>query len=195
MTTFIKRALISVFDKTGLEKFAGGLHQCGVEIISTGGTAQVLKDAGIRVQTVEQITGFPECFGGRLKTLHPKIMGGILRHRNCQDAQVADQLKIPDIDLVVVNLYPFGLVTLQPDCTLEKAIENIDIGGPSLIRAAAKNHESVTVVVDPRDYPKVLKAIRQDTWITPRLKLRLAVKAFKLTAEYDQTIYRYLNHC
>lgn len=194
MTTSIQRALLSVSDKTGIVKFAQGLNKLEIQIISTGGTAQVLNEAGIPVTTTEQVTGFPECFGGRLKTLHPKIIGGILRKRNCQDAREADQLGINDIDLVVVNLYPFAKVTLRPDCPFDVAIGNIDIGGSSLIRAAAQNHESVTVVVDPRDYPKVLRQLRKDVWIDPRLRLRLAIKAFKLTADYDRIICNYLKN-
>ncbi len=196
MTTIARRALLSVWDKTDIVMFAQGLNQRGFEIISTGGTAKVLTDAGISVTTVEQVTSFPECFGGRLKTLHPRIMGGILRRRdNITDNESAILLGIADIDLVVVNLYPFQTVTSQPDCTFEEAIENIDIGGPSMIRAAAKNHESVVVVVDPRDYRKILRELAPGyTWISPQLKFQLAVKVFKLTAKYDRAIYNYLKN-
>ena len=149
----IKRALISVSEKTGVVEFARGLTALGVEILSTGGTAKALTDAGVPVVPVEQATGFPEMMEGRVKTLHPKIHGGILADRSKPDHLAQAQAHgIGLIDLVCVNLYPFAATVARPDVTLEMAIENIDIGGPSMIRSAAKNHAAVTVVVDPSDY-------------------------------------------
>lgn len=194
MTTLVQRALISVSDKRGIVKFAQGLVKLGIEIISTGGTADFLAAANIPVTRVKKVTGFPEIFDGRVKTLHPKIHGGILRRRNdLADQAEAIKHRIKDIDLVVVNLYPFMQVILRPDCSFEEAVENIDIGGPAMIRSAAKNHKSVIVVVDPRDFSKILRALRNDE-ITPHLRLWLAVKAFKLTAAYDRAIYDYLRY-
>lgn len=187
----IKRALISVSNKTGLVEFARALAQSGVEIISTGGTASLLTASNIPVIEVADYTGFPELMDGRLKTLHPRIHGGILGRRG-QDNQALQAHNILPIDLVVVNLYPFAAQTAKPDCTLEDAIEQIDIGGPTLLRAAAKNHADVTVVVDPQDYPKVLEAMQATGTVNEQLRFDLAVKVFEYTARYDGMIANYL---
>ena len=159
----ISRALLSVSDKTGLVEFAEGLAEMGIELLSTGGTAKVLREAGLKVIDVSEYTGAPELFEGRLKTLHPMVHGGLLHRRD--DAQhVADAKEhgIPPIDLVVVNLYPFEETVAKEGVTLGEAIENIDIGGPSMLRSAAKNHSHVTVVVSPSDYPVVLEEMREN---------------------------------
>ncbi len=186
----ISRALISVSDKTGIAEFAAGLAALEVELISTGGTAQLLRDRGLKVRDVSAITGFPEMLDGRVKTLHPKIHGGILAVRAHPEHQKQAQAHgIALIDLVAVNLYPFERVVAQPGARLEELIENIDIGGPSVIRSAAKNFEDVTVVVDAADYPAVLEeARRHGGCISRETRARLARKAFALTAAYDGAI-------
>jgi len=188
----IKRALISVSDKTGIVDLAKGLEALGAEILSTGGTAKALRDAGVKVTDVAAYTGSPEILDGRVKTLHPKIHGGLLGRRSVP-AHV-DQMKqhnIGPIDVVVVNLYPFEATISKPDCPFEDAIENIDIGGPSMLRSAAKNHEDVFVVVDPADYPRVLEAAK-GTGDTKALRRELAMKVFQHTARYDGVIAGYL---
>ncbi|MEO5702861.1 MAG: bifunctional phosphoribosylaminoimidazolecarboxamide formyltransferase/IMP cyclohydrolase [Gammaproteobacteria bacterium] len=187
----IKRALISVSDKVGVVKFAKHLQQLGVEILSTGGTAKLLADNGITVVEVSDYTGFPEMMSGRLKTLHPKIHGGILGRRGVDDAIMA-QHGIGPLDLVVVNLYPFENTVGTPDCELSAAIENIDIGGPTLLRAAAKNFTSVTVVVDAGDYKTVLAEMESNRGVSDKLRFELAVKAFEHCARYDGAIANYL---
>ncbi|MCG5536442.1 bifunctional phosphoribosylaminoimidazolecarboxamide formyltransferase/IMP cyclohydrolase [Ectothiorhodospira mobilis] len=188
----ITRALISVSDKTGLLPFAQALAGRGVEILSTGGTARMLSEAGLEVTEVSAHTGFPEMMAGRVKTLHPKIHGGILGRRGTDDAAMETH-DIPPIDLVVVNLYPFEATVTRPGCTLEEAIENIDIGGPAMVRAAAKNHAAVTVVVDPADYDRVLAGMQEgDGALEPALRFELAAKAFAHTARYDGAIANYL---
>ena len=188
----ITRALISVSDKTGIEDFARELHGTGVEILSTGGTARLLADAGIPVVEVSDYTGFPEMMDGRVKTLHPKIHGGILARRAIDEAVMAEH-DIPPIDLVVVNLYPFEQTISRRDCDLPLAIENIDIGGPTMLRAAAKNHAAVTVVVDSADYGRVLEEIAQhDGGTGEAMRYDLAVKTFEHTARYDGAIANYL---
>jgi phosphoribosylaminoimidazolecarboxamide formyltransferase/IMP cyclohydrolase len=193
MTT-IQRALISVSDKSGIVDFARALSAFKVELLSTGGTAKLLASHGIAVTEVSDYTGFPEMLDGRLKTLHPKIHGGLLGRRDLDShVQAMRQHRIPPIDLVVVNLYPFEETVAQPSCTLEQAIENIDIGGPTMLRAAAKNHAAVTVVVDSRDYAEVLEAMKRDRGAVGQdLRFRLAVKAFEHTARYDGAIANYL---
>src|ERR1041385_6743923 len=157
----IQRALLSVSDKTGLVPFAQTLAKAGVELISTGGTAKALREAGLTVKDISEHTGFPEMLDGRVKTLHPKVHGGLLFIRgNAQHEQAVQQHGIKPIDLVVVNLYPFEQTVSKPDVSLHEAIENIDIGGPSMLRSAAKNHDSVTVVVDPADYAEVAAQIK-----------------------------------
>jgi phosphoribosylaminoimidazolecarboxamide formyltransferase/IMP cyclohydrolase len=191
----IKRALISVSEKTGLVQFARELHGMGVEIISTGGTASLLKREGVPSIEVSTFTGSPEIFDGRVKTLHPKVHGGLLYLRgNKAHEKQADENGILPIDLVVVNLYPFEQTVAKPDVTLEEAIENIDIGGPSMLRSAAKNYRSVTVVVDPADYADVLENIRSnDGATTLKLRERLAIKVFVTTSNYDSAIANFFN--
>jgi phosphoribosylaminoimidazolecarboxamide formyltransferase/IMP cyclohydrolase len=188
----INRALISVSDKTGLLEFSDFLHKHGIEILSTGGTARLLSENGIPVTEVSDYTGFPEMMGGRLKTLHPKIHGGILGRRGIDD-EIMQEHDIPAIDLVIVNLYPFEEATSRPDCSLEEAIENIDIGGPTMIRATAKNHAHATIVVDPADYRRVTEEIRMNKGcVSHEMRFNLAVKAFEHTARYDGLIANYL---
>jgi phosphoribosylaminoimidazolecarboxamide formyltransferase/IMP cyclohydrolase len=186
----IRRALLSVSDKRGLAELGRSLADHGVELLSTGGSAQALREAGLDVIDVSGHTGFPEIMGGRVKTLHPKIHGGILARSGIDDA-VAAEHDVPPIDLVVVNLYPFARTVARPDCAWDDAIENIDIGGPTLIRAAAKNHERVTVVCSPDDYDCVVSALPG----TPDADLRrkLATRAFAHTANYDGQISEWLS--
>jgi phosphoribosylaminoimidazolecarboxamide formyltransferase/IMP cyclohydrolase len=187
-----QRALISVSDKTGIVEFSQQLHAAGVEILSTGGTARLLADNGIPVTEVSDYTGFPEMMAGRVKTLHPKIHGGILGRRGTDDA-VMQEHGIPAIDLVVVNLYPFEQTVAKPDCDLATAIENIDIGGPTLLRAAAKNHAAVTVVVDSADYPWIAEEMAAGQGqVSAETRFALAVKTFEHTARYDGAIANYL---
>jgi len=191
----IMRALISVSDKSGIAKFARALERQGVDIISTGGTAELLRKEKIPVRDISSFTAFPEVLEGRVKTLHPRVHGGLLYKRgNPKHEAEARECGFEPIDLVVVNLYPFEKTIQKPDVTLAEAIENIDIGGPSMIRSAAKNYESVTVVVDPADYDSVLENMRENSGETT-LKLRehLAIKAFIRTSDYDRTIGNYLN--
>ena len=187
----IQRALLSVSDKTGLAELGRGLAGAGVEILSTGGTARALAEAGVPVREVSDYTGFPELMDGRLKTLHPRIHGGILARRGVDDAALAEHGILP-IDLVVVNLYPFRETVARPDCTPDQAVAQIDIGGPAMLRAAAKNHADVTVVVDPRDYPEVLAAVAAGG-TGAGLRRRLAAKAFAHTAAYDGAVADYLS--
>lgn len=189
----IKRALISVSDKTGVVEFARKLHAAGVDIISTGGTMKAIKEAGIPVTYVSEVTGFPEIMDGRVKTLNPYIHGGILAIRDNSDHQKAMQEhNITGIDLVVVNLYPFRQTIAKPDVTLSDAIENIDIGGPAMIRAAAKNFKYVTVIVNPKRYDDVAEAIAANGEVSDELRMQLAKEAFCHTAEYDSCINQYL---
>ena len=188
----IQRALLSVSDKQGLVPFARKLADLGVEILSTGGTARLLTENGVPVTEVSDYTGFPEMMDGRVKTLHPKVHGGILGRRGADDA-VMEANGIDPIDLVVVNLYPFERTVARPGCSLADAIENIDIGGPTMVRAAAKNHASVTIVVDSADYPKVLREMESNQGaVGEALRFSLAVKAFEHTARYDGAIANYL---
>jgi phosphoribosylaminoimidazolecarboxamide formyltransferase/IMP cyclohydrolase len=190
--SIIQRALISVSDKTGVLEFAQQLQAAGVEILSTGGTASLLSENGVSVIEVSDYTGFPEMMAGRVKTLHPKIHGGILGRRGADEA-VMQEHGIPPIDMVVVNLYPFQQTIARPDCDLGTAIENIDIGGPTLLRAAAKNHAAVTVVVDSADYPRVLEEMNSEQGsVSAETRFRLAVKTFEHTARYDGAIANYL---
>lgn len=189
----VKRALISVSNKEGIVEFAKGLYELNIEIISTGGTAKVLEDAGIKVTAVSDITGFPEILDGRVKTLHPKIHGGLLAVRdNKKHMDEIKELDIAPIDMVVINLYPFKETILKPGVTFEEAIENIDIGGPSMLRSAAKNHKDVIVVVDPKDYPLILRELEEKGSIDDKIRLKLAYKVFQHTAHYDSLIADYL---
>jgi len=184
-----QRALISVSDKSGLGDFAQALSALGVEIFSTGGTRRFLEDHGIKVKDVADYTGFPEMMDGRVKTLHPKVFGGILGRRDhAEDVQAMENHQILPFDLVVVNLYPFRQTVAKPDCTEADAIENIDIGGPSLVRAAAKNHAFVAIVTSPAQYDAVLKELREQGGTSLALRRQLAAAAFAHTAEYDQAI-------
>jgi phosphoribosylaminoimidazolecarboxamide formyltransferase/IMP cyclohydrolase len=189
-STPARRALLSVADKQGLEPLAKGLAKLGFEIISTGGTAKALRKAGVAVTEVATITGFPEIMDGRVKTLHPHIHGGLLARRGVDDAVLAEH-GIGAIDLLVVNLYPFEATTARPDCTDAEAIENIDVGGPAMLRAAAKNHEHIVVVVDPADYAAVLAAFEEGS-VPAGLRRGLAIKAFSHTSRYDAAISAYL---
>ncbi len=189
----IQRALLSVSDKTGLVPFAQTLAGAGVELISTGGTARTLREAGLAVKDISEHTGFPEMLDGRVKTLHPKVHGGLLfiRGDKNHEATVREHGILP-VDLVVVNLYPFEQTVARPDVSLHDAIENIDIGGPSMLRSAAKNHASVTVVVDPLDYAEVSGQIKADGNTTLELRRQLAAKVFARTAAYDGAIAAHL---
>jgi phosphoribosylaminoimidazolecarboxamide formyltransferase / IMP cyclohydrolase len=184
------RALLSVADKQGLAPFAAALEAMGFEILSTGGTAKALRASGITVTDVATVTNFPEIMDGRVKTLHPHIHGGLLARRGVDDAVLASH-GIGVIDVLVVNLYPFEATTARPDCTDAEAIENIDVGGPAMLRAAAKNHEHIAVVVDHVDYERVLAAIK-DGGVPPAMRRQLAIKAFNHTARYDIAISHYL---
>jgi phosphoribosylaminoimidazolecarboxamide formyltransferase/IMP cyclohydrolase len=192
MLVKVRRALLSVSDKTGLVELAKALSLRDIEILSTGGTARLLRDHGIAAIEVSAHTGFPEIMDGRVKTLHPRIHGGLLGRRGVDDA-VMQLHDIPPIDLLVVNLYPFAETVARPNCTYEEAIENIDIGGPAMLRAAAKNHESVTVAVDPADYAQVLGELAANDGCTSiDTRSRLAAKAFAHTARYDTMVSSYL---
>src|SRR5215467_1517970 len=189
----IRRALLSVTDKTGLVEFARTLAGFGVELISTGGTARSLRDAGLPVKDISELTGFPEMLDGRVKTLHPRVHGGLLYIRgNSAHENAVKQHNIQPIDLVVVNLYPFEQTIAKPNVTLHEAIENIDIGGPSMLRSAAKNHDAVTVIVDPADYETVSTQIREAGNTTVELRRRLAAKVYARTLKYDSAIAAYL---
>jgi len=188
----VRRALISVSDKDGIIEFAKALHDQGIEILSTGGTAKLLIENMIPVMEVSKHTGFPEIMDGRVKTLHPKIHGGILGRRGIDDGVMKDN-DIAPIDLVVVNLYPFEATVANEDCTLEDAIENIDIGGPAMVRATAKNHAFVSIIVDPADYARVLNELGENEGtVTDATRFDLAVKAFEHTSNYDGMIANYL---
>ncbi len=189
----MERALISLTDKSGIEGFAKELQDLGIQILSTGGTAKKMRDNGIAVTDVSEFTGFPEMLDGRVKTLHPKVHGGILSQRDNPSHQV--QMKQHDlkyIDLIAVNLYAFDKATADPACTLANAIENIDIGGPTMLRAAAKNFQDITVIVDPSDYPTVISEIKEHGDTTLKTRFKLAVKVFQLTSSYDTEIAAWL---
>ena len=187
----VRRALISVSDKTGIVEFARGLHGLGVEILSTGGTWQLLRDNDIPAVEVSDYTGFPEMMDGRVKTLHPKIHGGILARRG-QDDAVMEAHGIQPIDMVVVNLYPFEATIARPDCDLATAIENIDIGGPTMVRSTAKNHAYTAIVVNNNDYDSLLAELKTENGLSQQRRFELAVKAFEHTAGYDAAIANYL---
>ncbi|MCQ8180335.1 bifunctional phosphoribosylaminoimidazolecarboxamide formyltransferase/IMP cyclohydrolase [Methylomonas sp. SURF-1] len=192
MNKKVTRALVSVSDKTGILEFCRGLNGLGIELLSTGGTAKLLAEHNIAVTEVSDYTGFPEMMDGRVKTLHPKVHGGILGRRGIDDAVMAENA-IQPIDMVVVNLYPFEQTIANPNCDLETAIENIDIGGPTMIRAAAKNHADVAIVVDPADYAAVLEELQTgNATLSHERRFRLALKSFEHTARYDTAISAYL---
>lgn len=189
----VERALISLTDKSGIEEFAGALAALDVEILSTGGTAGKIRAAGVKVTDVADFTGFPEMLDGRVKTLHPLVHGGILHQReNPVHQQQCKEHNIKPIDIVAVNLYAFEKTVANPDCSLADAIENIDIGGPTLLRASAKNFQDVTVIVDPQDYSTVLAEIQQTGNTSLATRFRLAVKVFELTSSYDTAIAKWL---
>jgi len=189
----IKRALISVSDKTGIVEFASALARAGVEIISTGGTKSLLEKSGVPVIGISEVTGFPEILDGRVKTLHPAVHSGLLAIRDSEaHQQQMKELGLDYIDLVVVNLYPFAATIKKPNVSYEEAIENIDIGGPTMLRSAAKNHAFVTVVVDAADYGEVLEQIQANGDTTLETRKRLAAKVFRHTAAYDALISDYL---
>lgn len=190
----IKRAVISVSNKKGIVDFAKALNSMGVEILSTGGTAKALRDAGIPVKDVSEHTGSPEMLDGRVKTLHPKIHGGLLSRRdNPKDMEEIKKHGIETIDMVVVNLYPFEETISKPGVTFAEAIENIDIGGPTMLRSASKNFQDVAVVVDPSDYEKVLEEMKNlNGDLSYKTRLELAKKVFSLTSRYDAVIADYL---
>jgi phosphoribosylaminoimidazolecarboxamide formyltransferase/IMP cyclohydrolase len=190
----IQRAIISLSDKTGVQDFAKELQSFGVEILSTGGTAKTLRESGLRVTDISEYTGFPEMLDGRVKTLHPKVHGGLLGIRdNPAHAQKMREQGITPIDMVVINLYPFEATVAKPSCTLEEAVENIDIGGPSMLRAGAKNYPYVTVIVDPADYRPILEEMKKSGGaVSKETNFRLAKKVYSLTARYDKAISEYL---
>ncbi len=191
----IKRVLISLSDKSGAVEFAKELATYGVEFLSTGGTAKMLREAGLAVKDVSEYTGFPEMMDGRVKTLHPKVHGALLGLRNNPEhMRVMKEHGIQPIDMLVINLYPFRQTIAKPGCTLEDAIENIDIGGPAMLRSSAKNNESVTVLIDPADYRPVLDEMKKSGGsVSARTNFRLAVKVFKSTSDYDRMIADYLS--
>ena len=189
----MKRALVSVSDKSGLIPFVQGLVDAGYEIISTGGTKKALEEAGLKPIGISEVTGFPEILDGRVKTLHPKVHGGLLAVRSNPDhMKQIQELGIDPIDMVVVNLYPFKQTVQKPGVSHEEIIENIDIGGPSMLRSASKNYQAVTVVCDPADYDVVLAEIKEKGDTTPETRERLAAKVFRTTAQYDAMIADYL---
>ena len=189
----VERALISLTDKSGCEDFAVALAAMGIEILSTGGTAQKLRASGLKVTDVSEFTGFPEMLDGRVKTLHPLVHGGILNQRgNANHQEQCQAHGIKPIDIVAVNLYAFAKTVAVPGCTLTDAIENIDIGGPTLLRASAKNFQDVTVIVDPADYPLVLSELQAQGNTTLSTRFRLACKVFELTSAYDTAIAQWL---
>lgn len=189
----IERALISLTDKSGIEGFAGELARLDIELLSTGGTAKKLREAGLAVKDVSEFTGFPEMLDGRVKTLHPKVHAGILNQRaNREHQQQCAAHGLKNIDLIAVNLYAFEKTIADPNCSLADAIENIDIGGPTMLRAAAKNFHDVTVIVDPADYPQVLQEIKASGNTTLKTRFKLMKKVFALTSVYDTAISRWL---
>lgn len=191
----IRRAVISVTDKAGVAEFAGELHKMGVEVVSTGGTAKVIREAGVPVKDISGLTGFPEMMDGRVKTLHPRVHGGILAIRdNPAHRKQMDENGILPIDMVVVNLYAFEKTVASPGVKLEEAIENIDIGGPAMLRSSAKNFRYVTVIVDSSDYRRVFDEMKaKDGATCIETRFRLARKVFATTYHYDQAIARYLD--
>ncbi|NBX41852.1 MAG: bifunctional phosphoribosylaminoimidazolecarboxamide formyltransferase/inosine monophosphate cyclohydrolase, partial [Gammaproteobacteria bacterium] len=191
MSAPLRRALLSVSDKTGIVDLARELQRRGIDLLSTGGTARLLLEHGVTVTEVSQHTGFPEIMDGRVKTLHPRIHGGLLGRRGIDESVMALHDIVP-IDLLVVNLYPFAQTVARPACTYAEAIENIDIGGPAMVRAAAKNHDAVTVLVDPTDYAAVLAEFDRDGGTSFELRARLAGKAYAHTARYDTMVANYL---
>jgi len=190
----IKKVIISVSNKAGVLECAQELSKFGVEILSTGGTAKSLREAGLAIKDVSEYTGFPEMLDGRVKTLHPKVHGGLLgRRSNPEHVSKMKEYNIDPIDMIIVNLYPFEETVAKKDCTLEDAIENIDIGGPTMLRSAAKNYEDVTVIVDPADYQKVIAEMKANNGVVSKAtNFYLAKKVFLRTSQYDAAITHYL---
>ncbi|MBT8171570.1 IMP cyclohydrolase [Candidatus Bathyarchaeota archaeon] len=189
----MKNAIISVYDKTGIVDFAKELNKIGFNIISTGGTLKKLKNEGLTfIKCVSEVTKFPEILDGKIKTLHPRLLGGILAHKdNEEQMKEIEKLEITPVDLVICNFYPFGEV-VNKGTDLKTALENIDIGGPNIIRAAAKNFENVIVIVNPKRYKHVLEELKKNGDVSNKTKKTLAIEAFKETSKYDMTIYRFL---
>ena len=194
MAVRARRALISVFDKSGLEDLVRALAELGIDFLSTGGTAKAIRQLGVPCTDVAEVTGFPEMLDGRVKTLHPRIHGGLLARRDrAEHLATLLQHQIIPIDLVCVNLYPFEQTIARPGCTIEDAIENIDIGGPAMLRSAAKNHESVYVLSSPSQYPEAIARLKADQGhIDPAFGRRLALEVYRLTSHYDGAIASYL---
>lgn len=193
MDRVVGRALFSVSDRTGIGEFGRRLAACDVEILATSSTGRSLREAGVQVKDVSEVTGFPEMMDGRVKTLHPRIHGGLLARRDIPDHLTqAESHGIPLIDLAVLNLYPFEKTVADPQVTLANAVEQIDIGGPAMVRSAAKNFAAVAVVVDPADYDEVVSEIESNGAVPDQLRRRLCLKAFQYTARYDQMIGDYL---
>lgn len=190
----VRRALISTYDRSGLVEFASALQEMGVELVSTGGTGRAMKEAGLPVTEVADVTGFPEIMDGRVKTLHPRIHGGLLGVRdNPEHMSTLQQHEISPFELVCVNLYPFEAAIARPGCSLAEAIENIDIGGPTMLRSAAKNNRSIYVVSSPAQYAETIERLRADGGnIDPAYGMRLAVDVYRLTSRYDAAITAYL---
>ncbi len=189
----IRKAILSVFDKTGIEEFGKALAEKDVHILSTGGTGRSLSKVGVKYQEVSDYTGSPEMLGGRVKTLHPKIHGGLLFKRNDPaQSEEAEKYGIYPIDLVAVNLYPFEATVAKPDVSMDVATENIDIGGPTMIRSSAKNFKSVVVITDPADYELIIQEMNQQGGISIKTRHRLAAKAFEHTSRYDNAITNFL---
>lgn len=191
----INKVIISVSNKSGVLAFARELSKFGVEILSTGGTAKSLREAGLAVKDISEYTGFPEMLDGRVKTLHPKVHGGLLgRRANPEHVSKMKEYQIDPIDMIIVNLYPFEETVAKKDCKLEDAIENIDIGGPTMLRSAAKNYEDVTVIVDPADYPKIIAEMQANNGaVSKATNFYLAKKVFQRTSQYDTAITNYLS--
>ena len=191
----INKVIISVSNKSGVLAFARELSKFGVEILSTGGTAKSLREAGLAVKDISEYTGFPEMLDGRVKTLHPKVHGGLLgRRANPEHVSKMKEYHIDPIDMIIVNLYPFEETVAKKDCKLEDAIENIDIGGPTMLRSAAKNYEDVTVIVDPADYPKIIAEMQANNGaVSKATNFYLAKKVFQRTSQYDTAITNYLS--
>jgi phosphoribosylaminoimidazolecarboxamide formyltransferase/IMP cyclohydrolase len=191
----INKVIISVSNKSGVMEFARELSKFGVEILSTGGTAKSLRETGLAVKDISEYTGFPEMLDGRVKTLHPKVHGGLLgRRANPEHVSKMKEYQIDPIDMIIVNLYPFEETVAKKDCTLEDAIENIDIGGPTMLRSAAKNYEDVTVIVDPADYPKIIAEMQANNGaVSKATNFYLAKKVFQRTSQYDTAITNYLS--
>jgi len=194
MAVRARRALLSVFDKSGLEELVKALAELSIEFISTGGTAKAIRQFGMQVTDVAEVTGFPEMLDGRVKTLHPRVHGGLLARRDLPEhLATLEEHQIAPIDILCVNLYPFEQTIAKPGCTFAEAVENIDIGGPAMLRSAAKNHESVYVLSSPAQYPEAISRLKEDQGhLDPAFGRRLALEVYRLTSHYDGAIAAYL---